>query len=132
MQSPTIGDAQPTVDARPTGAIDNADNPFASEVASEASSTGYQYFPRGVYFKSRRVKKDEVDMTWLKKKDPREKWMTIIPLIGILIGLGIAGVLVWDGVRSVAQHKYCEVLNDDFSSWNSNIWSKEVEVGGFG
>jgi hypothetical protein len=113
-------------------AIGSMDNPFDSEVASSASSTGYQYFQRGVYFKSRRIRKEDVELDWLKKRDPREKWMTIIPLVGLLLGLGIAGVLVWDGIRSVAQHKYCEVLNDDFSSWNSNVWSKEVEVGGFG
>jgi hypothetical protein len=103
-----------------------------SVTASSGATSGYQYFPRGEYFRSRRVKKGEIERPWLEKKDPREKWMTIIPLIGIFLGLCVVGVLVWDGVRSVAQHKYCEVFNDDFTSWNSNVWTKEVEVGGFG
>lgn len=59
--------------------------------------------------------------------------MTIIPLIGLLLGLGIAGYLVYDGIRSVVHHKYCLVMSDDFSGgFNTNIWTKEAEVGGFG
>lgn len=66
-------------------------------------------------------------------KDPREKWVTIIPMIGLLIGLAIAGFLVWDGLRTVVNHKYCPVYVDDFSQgFDSKIWTKEVEVGGFG
>jgi hypothetical protein len=140
-----------TGNASPTDAAHEVDNPFAtpgtqtphpdpsplgsrpeSATGSHGSSSGYQYFPRGAYFRSRRVKKGEIERPWMEKKDPREKWMTIIPLIGFFLGCCVVGVLVWDGVRSVAVHKYCEVLNEDFSSWNSNIWTKEVEVGGYG
>lgn len=65
--------------------------------------------------------------------DPKEKWVTIIPLIGMLIGFGIAGFLVYDGISSVVHHKYCPVLSDDFSEGlNTNIWTQEAEVGGFG
>jgi hypothetical protein len=141
-------------DAHPTDTTHGVENPFAtpgtqtpnpstsrtpisgsrpeSLTGSSGSSSGYQYFPRGEYFRSRRIRKGEIERPWLDKKDPREKWMTIIPLIGLFLGLCVVGILVWDGVRSVAQHKYCEVLNDDFTSWNSNVWTKEVEVGGFG
>ncbi|KAH8717089.1 concanavalin A-like lectin/glucanase domain-containing protein [Phaeosphaeriaceae sp. PMI808] len=141
-------------DASHTDAIHTLDNPFAtpgtqtpnvtisgfsspnsrpgSENNSGGSGSGYQHFPRGEYFRSRRVKKGEIERPWLDKKDPREKWVTIIPLIGIFLGLCITGILVWDGIRTVAVHKYCEVLNDDFSKWNSNIWTKEVQVNGFG
>lgn len=59
--------------------------------------------------------------------------MTLIPLIGLLLGLGIAGFLVYDGIRSVVHHKYCPVMSDDFSEGlNTNIWTQEAEVGGFG
>jgi beta-glucanase (GH16 family) len=65
--------------------------------------------------------------------DPKEKWVTIIPLIGMLIGFGIAGFLVYDGISSVVHHKYCPILSDDFSGGlNTNIWTQEAEVGGFG
>lgn len=69
----------------------------------------------------------------MDRKDPKEKWVTIIPLVGIFVGLALSGVLIWDGLRSVVNHNYCEILNEDFSSGlNSKIWTKEVELGGFG
>lgn len=85
------------------------------------------------FFKSRRIKKETFQKPWKEKKDPREKWVTIIPIMGIIVGLAISGVLIWDGLRSVTNFKYCEVLSDDFSGGlNDKIWTKEVEVGGFG
>jgi hypothetical protein len=106
--------------------------PASINGGSVATSSNYIYYPRGEYFRSRRVKKGEVERPWLDKKDPREKWVTIIPLVGLFLGLCITGVLVWDGVRSVAVHKYCEVFSDDFKSLDSKVWTKEVELGGFG
>jgi hypothetical protein len=107
--------------------------PFTSRPASSlASSTAVQP-PPSRYFHSRRVRKGEVEQPWLKKVDPKEKWVTIIPLIGLLLGLGIAGFLVYDGIRSVVHHKYCPVLSDDVSEGlDTNIWTQEAEVGGFG
>ncbi|KAI0475756.1 glycoside hydrolase family 16 protein [Xylariaceae sp. FL0804] len=84
------------------------------------------------YFHSRRVKKGEAEKPWLAKKDPREKWTTILPLMGIGVGLLLSAFLVWDGLRSVVKHKYCLVLNDEFDSFNEDVWTKEVQVGGFG
>ncbi|KAF1991361.1 glycoside hydrolase family 16 protein [Aulographum hederae CBS 113979] len=85
------------------------------------------------WFHSRRVKKGTVDRPWMNKKDPKEKWVTIIPVAGILIGLIVSGVLIWDGLRSVVNHKYCQVLDEDFSAGlNSAVWTMESEVGGFG
>jgi hypothetical protein len=113
-------------------------NPFASPFSSRpASSLGSSSAIQGAvpqrYFHSRRVKKGEVEQPWKGKKDPKEKWVTIIPLIGILIGLCIAGFLVYDGLSSVVHHKYCPVLSDDFSGGlNTNIWTQEAEVGGYG
>jgi hypothetical protein len=140
-----------TSDAHPATTAHNAENPFAtpgtqtpnpnasastsrrdSDTDSNGDTSGYRYYPAGVYFRSRRVKKGESERPWLEKTDPREKWTTIIPLIGIFLGSCVIGVLMWDGIRSVAKHNYCPVLDEDFSSWNSNIWTKEVEVGGYG
>jgi hypothetical protein len=84
------------------------------------------------YFRSRRVKKGEIERPWLAKVDPKEKFNTIIPVGGLIFGLLICGLLVWQGYTSVDKYKYCEVLNDDFSTWNPEVWTKEVEVGGYG
>lgn len=69
----------------------------------------------------------------MNKKDPREKWVTIIPLIGLALGFALAGFLVYDGLKSITFHDYCKVLEDDFSGGlNAKVWTKEAEVGGFG
>jgi len=85
------------------------------------------------YFHSRRVRKGQVEKPWLDKKDPKEKWISIIPLIGIAIGLLLSGYLVYDGLKAVVNHKYCSVYSTDFSEGlDESYWTKEAEVGGFG
>lgn len=115
--------------------------PFASKPASlRAYSQGTssavdlnQQLKSHRYFHSRRVKKGEAERPWLQKKDPKEKWVTIIPLIGLFLGFGLAGFLVWDGMKTVINHTYCEILNEDWSGgFNDKVWRKEAEVGGFG
>ncbi|KAI6854494.1 hypothetical protein D0864_15846 [Hortaea werneckii] len=113
-------------------------NPFASPYGSmpasaTGSSTGIQQPPHQRYFHSRRIKKGELERPWMEKKDPKEKWVTIIPIIGILVGLGLTGFLIYDGLQSVSNLNYCPVLDDDFSNgFNNKVWTKEVEVGGYG
>lgn len=117
-------------------------NPFSSPDVSRPPSS-YRSSSSGLgqalgsgqrFFHSRRVKKDEVEKPWTKQKSaPKEKWVTIFPLLGILVGLGISGFLVWDGIDSVVKHNYCPVMDENFSgSLDDSIWTKEVEVGGFG
>jgi hypothetical protein len=107
--------------------------PYASFPGSRRGSTSALQFNETRYFHSRRVKKGTVERTWLNKKDPKEKWVTIIPIIGIILGLGITGVLIWDGLRSVVNHVYCPVLDENWSNgFNTKVWTKEAEVGGFG
>ncbi|KAF4962185.1 hypothetical protein FSARC_9700 [Fusarium sarcochroum] len=104
----------------------------ASEYESSAGS-GTQVDERNRYFHSRRVRPGEVEKPWLEKTNPKEKWVTILPILAILIGLVGSGFLVWDGIRSVVKNKYCSVMDEDFSQGlNPNVWTKEVEVGGYG
>ncbi|RDW92338.1 putative beta-1,3-glucan-binding protein [Coleophoma crateriformis] len=113
-------------------------NPFASPFTSRpassfGSSSAIREMPPQRYFHSRRVRKGEIDQPWKTKVDPKEKWVTIIPLIGLALGFAIAGFLVYDGLSTVVHHKYCPVLSDDFSGgFNTDVWTKEAEVGGFG
>ncbi|KAF8428290.1 concanavalin A-like lectin/glucanase domain-containing protein [Tirmania nivea] len=104
-------------------------SPAATSVASFAQAN-----LRNRYFHSRRIKDPkEIQKPWLEKKDPWEKWVTIIPLMGVVIGLGIAAFLVYNGINSVVNHKYCEVFVEDWSQgFREGIWTREVEVGGFG
>ncbi|KAK0726870.1 glycoside hydrolase family 16 protein [Lasiosphaeria miniovina] len=116
-------------------------NPFASPSGSRppssfdsSSASAARYEDRsGRYFHSRRVPKGDIEKPWAKHADPKEKWVTIIPVIGIFVGLAISGFLVWDGIRSVIKHNYCLVLAEDFrNGLDKSIWQKEVQVGGFG
>lgn len=84
------------------------------------------------YFRSRRINKDDVQQPWKAHKDPREKWVTIIPLIGLALGFCFAGFLVYDGLRTIVNHKYTLVFEDNFATFNDKLWQKESNVGGFG
>jgi beta-glucanase (GH16 family) len=117
----------------------NNGNPFSSPSASRPASSfdsasALGRFDGGQrYFHSRRVRKGEVEKPWTKQADPKEKWVTILPILGIIIGLGISGFLVWDGIRSVVKHNYCLVLEENWSNgFNEKVWKKEVQVNGFG
>ncbi|CAL8574808.1 hypothetical protein XPA_000758 [Xanthoria parietina] len=112
-------------------------SPFASGRASVNASSSALNIHHGAqqskYFHSRRVKKGEIERPWLDKKDPREKWVTIIPLIGLGLGFAFAAFLIYDGLKTVVKHDYCPVLDEDFSrGWDDSVWTKESEVGGFG
>lgn len=114
-------------------------NPFATPYGSEnisartSSAALHQHGLSQRYFHSRRVKKGAVEKPWLKQHDPREKWVTIIPLVGLFLGLAVSGFLIWDGLRTVVNHTYCQILDEDFSrGLDPAIWLKEAEVGGFG
>ena len=93
-------------------------SPYASVPPSARGSTatGFQAPQQARYFHSRRIKKDEVQRPWLAKKDPKEKWVTIIPICGVLVGLIASGLLIWDGLKSVQKHVYCPVYASDFAS----------------
>ena len=118
-----------------------AKDPFrsfdTSTIGSSRSSRGSQSRTAkgapGSYFRSRRIRKGVTDRPELEEKDPMGKWVLLIPLLGVVVGLIAIGLLVWDGLRNVVNHKYCHVFTDDFSNgFNSTIWTKECEVGGYG
>jgi type VI protein secretion system component VasK len=100
---------------------------------SSTQSSLKKRFPPRPYFHSRRFKKGTVEKPYLAVKDPRGKWITVIPALGIVFGLAAIALLSWSGYRSVDKHEYCKVFTDDFSNgFNSTIWNKQVEVGGYG
>lgn len=85
------------------------------------------------YFQSRRVQKGAVEKPWTSRVDPKEKWVSIIPGVAIALGFALCGALIWQGLSTVVNHKYCPVLMEDWSNgFDENIWTREAEVGGFG
>jgi len=126
-QSPFADPITPVGSVTPYGSQPNSDR--GSTTALPSLLPGTQR-----YFHSRRVPKGSIEKPWTEKKDPKEKWVTILPLIGMTIGVLITGYLIYDGLKSVVNHKYCPVLLEDFSEGfdTVNTWQREVEVGGFG
>lgn len=132
-----FGDNDTASSHRPGASSNALGSPDASRPVSSygsSSALGQRFEERSQrYFHSRRVRKEDVEKPWRDKRDPKEKWVTILPVVGILIGLGISGFLVWDGIRSVVRYKYCPVIDDSFGGgFNTDVWTKEVAVGGFG
>ena len=88
------------------------------------------------YFRSRRIKDvSTISKPWTEKKDPSKKWHTIFPLIGIFCGLALVGVAAFQGYTSVINNSYCPIYHVDFTTGGQldpKIWTKEVQLGGFG
>jgi len=110
---------------------DKLDQPPMAPI--EATETTVSRLP-GEYFRSRRTGDGPIEKPWLENKDPRRKWASIFPLIGLFIGFCIAAVLIWDGLRTVETHQYCLIMDDNFSgaALDSDIWTKEAQVDGYG
>jgi hypothetical protein len=89
--------------------------------------------PANSWFASRRKQKGEIEKPWLNEKNPRQIWLSLFPIIGVLVGFLATGALVWDGLRQAKLPDYCQIMDEDFSSGlNSKIWTRESEVGGYG
>lgn len=59
--------------------------------------------------------------------------MTIFPLIGVVLGFALLGYQIFTGTQSVTKNEYCSILNEQWTGgFDEGIWTKEVEVGGFG
>jgi hypothetical protein len=125
----------------PAPSVRAPSNPFSTPPYSRPASTigvrsGYQYapVPGTGYFRSRRVRKEDAVPLPARKKSKKESLLWIMPLCGLILGLGITGVVIYLKLQTIQHHKYCPVLNDDFSSGtlDPKIWTKEVQVGGFG
>ncbi|ODO09972.1 hypothetical protein I350_02196 [Cryptococcus amylolentus CBS 6273] len=84
-------------------------------------------------FQSTRLK-GEIYKPWLEKKDPALRWARWITLTSIFIGFAIAGIICWDGYRSVPKlGTVCSILNEDWSNGiDSSIWQHEVRTDGYG
>lgn len=131
-----VSDQDPAEDGGSSEKASHRVNPFDTPVESRVPSkrSSVTGIPSSkTYFRSRRVKKGEVAQPWKDLKDSREIWVTLIPLMGVLVGLALSGLLVWDGMQTVVNHQYCQVLDETFSNgFDTGVWIKEAELGGYG
>ncbi|KAK9451882.1 concanavalin A-like lectin/glucanase domain-containing protein [Limtongia smithiae] len=102
--------------------------------AEDLKSSSRQLHPR-LKFKSRRIPQGYIsEKPWINDRQHGDRILLIITIITCVIGCGIMGVLIWSGISSVTNYKYCLVMEDDFSSGtiDTDLWTQEVELGGFG
>ncbi|KZT25600.1 glycoside hydrolase family 16 protein [Neolentinus lepideus HHB14362 ss-1] len=76
------------------------------------------------------------DKPWVGRKDGWARasyWLTVL---GVLVGLGCAGVICWRGyagVHILKDAQLCLVLDEEFDTLDTtNTWNYDVELGGFG
>ena len=111
----------------------NLSKSFANRFSTFSTALQSPMGEQGVYFRSRRMQPDQRDERPERgPKDPREKWVTIIPLIGLALGLVLAAYLVVSGLFTVQHHNYTLILDENWSQFDTKIWTKESNVGGFG
>ena len=103
-----------------------------------ASTTAFHVPTAGKtkYFRSRRIQDvSTIAKPWTEVKDTKKKYHTIIPMIGIFLGFCLVGLACYQGYTSVINHTYCPIYNVDFTTGgqlDEKIWTKEVQLGGFG
>jgi hypothetical protein len=103
-------------------------DPFSSRAALPLD----QARPRRAY-KSSRLHGDH-PKPWLQRFNKRALWGTAILYTGALIGTGIGVFLSWRDLQQAPLAQFCDVpfWEDDFATLDSEKWSREVRVDGFG
>ena len=82
-------------------------------------------------------KLSDEDKPWVKVKDRRERWSWWLTFAVCWIGVGCAGLVIylgWTGVHQLKDADLCLVLDEEFNggTLDTNTWTVDVELGGFG
>jgi len=77
---------------------------------------------------------DVYEKPWIKETqaDPRRKYEKWIFAGGVLLGLCGGGGLLYQAYVGVVNSDYCMVLDDNFTTIDTNSWNYEIQRGGFG
>ncbi|KAF5646355.1 glycoside hydrolase family 16 [Fusarium sp. NRRL 52700] len=82
-------------------------------------------------FKSSRLI-GEYEKPWLKEWKREVNWDSIIFYSGFVLALGISAFIAWNTVRVIPHNEYCLIMDDQFQKLDTDIWSHEVQMNGFG
>ncbi|KAI5117892.1 hypothetical protein M0805_001977 [Coniferiporia weirii] len=71
---------------------------------------------------------------WIRRRDKWERTAWWATFVIMWIGAAVGAVVCFFGFESVQklEGNLCTVLDDDFSSFNTDNWVRDVELGGFG
>ncbi|KAJ3223235.1 hypothetical protein HK099_001370 [Clydaea vesicula] len=67
-----------------------------------------------------------------RQNDPALRWLKLMPLFGIIPSIVIVGIIIWRGIADLPKNNFCLKFQDDFDTFNLDIWKHEIQVGGFG
>lgn len=105
--------------------------------SGRSSAAGFNLLGRGTKndFHSRSIDKtNEIPKPWTSKKDSRKKWHTLLPLIGVFIGICFSALECRQGWKSAINKNYCLLYEEDFvgGRLDDNMWIEEISVVGSG
>lgn len=83
-------------------------------------------------FRSRRITQPQLK-PWISEKESKKRAVAMIPFLGFFVGMAVGCYLIYTGYAGVAKHDWCLVLDEDWSNGiDDSIWTREVNLGGFG
>lgn len=126
------------------GSMASRDSAFAAPPVRQQTPSindpGYRAKPvKAIPFKSTALQRDEdgntnISKPWLEKKDPYIKISYFVTWsLFLLLGLGGSALAIFLSWRAFPKiPNYCIVLDENFDSLNRDVWSHEIDLGGFG
>ena len=81
--------------------------------------------------------RDILQDPWIKEKESRVRWSWWLTFLMCWIGVGCSGIVIyfgWTGVHQILDSDLCLVLDDEFNSGSldTSVWTRDIELGGFG
>lgn len=74
-----------------------------------------------------------IEKPWLNDLSVKKLWrFNLMFCIAFVLGLGIIAAQVYFAYKSITNHDYAEVLIENFEIFNESVWTREVQIGGFG
>ncbi|KAF5554621.1 glycoside hydrolase family 16 [Fusarium mexicanum] len=74
----------------------------------------------------------EYEKPWLKDWKREVNWDSIIFYSGLAIALCLSAFIAWNTVRVIPHNEYCLIMDDQFQKLDTDVWSHEVQMNGFG
>ncbi|CAI7608215.1 unnamed protein product [Penicillium manginii] len=74
----------------------------------------------------------EFEKPWLEDGKRKPNWDSIIFYTCCAIAVCVSGYICWSEYEKVPRHDWCMILDENFKTLDTSIWSHEVQLNGFG
>ncbi|KAK9324901.1 concanavalin A-like lectin/glucanase domain-containing protein [Lipomyces orientalis] len=133
QHKPSVFFHRPSTASLRSGLPSRAGGHHGTPVANNIDQAGR--IPTRRHFVSRRVPVGySAEKPWLTGQARAEKLLSWIVIVAFVLGLALVGILTWVGTTEIQNYTYCPVVEDYFDGpdLNTSVWSRDVQVGGFG